>query len=77
MSLYKIVGCLHCRALQITTATKSLKCSKCSKSTVFSKLHIFYQTTNGLDAKAKYLELKDVNDKNTGFYNADKENFSF
>lgn len=77
MSLYKIVGCLHCRTLQITTATKSLKCCKCSKSTVFSKLKLFYQTSNGLEAKTKYLELKNVEEKNTGFYDADKENYSF
>lgn len=41
--IYKVVRCPNCGFFQVTSSKTSLKCQKCNKSRVLSKVKIFYQ----------------------------------
>lgn len=58
MKRYKIVRCPNCTTFQITSSDKTLKCVKCSKTKVLSKLRILYSDDNPQFATKVLQEIK-------------------
>lgn len=54
---YKIIKCPNCYLLQVTGASKSLKCLRCNKSRVISNLKVFFKSYS---AKECQLVLGDI-----------------
>lgn len=67
--MYKVVRCPNCRLLQVTGASKSLKCQKCNKSRVFSNLKIYYKSEHPKKCQLVIAEFKKQ------FFEANEENY--
>lgn len=69
--IFRVVKCPNCGFFQVTGASKSLKCQKCSKSKVISYLKIYYKSDDARLAANALEKLKEKEAKEKGKFSTE------